>query len=96
MDKIALALFAPVLNFVSCSKMTTHFALNIINRAVLETDNDQVSYHLFLCENIVLECNDTFNSIEIDANLHLPNSVISRTGKPHPIRVHPRRRFYSN
>jgi hypothetical protein len=60
--------------------VSTHFASNTINRAVRETENSEVTYDIFLTENIVLEFNNNLEITDIDDDSELPNSVI-----PQPI-----------
>ncbi|MEM0518325.1 PepSY-like domain-containing protein [Aequorivita flava] len=54
----------------------THFAPNSINRAIRETENNEVSYDVFLNENIILEFNGDLEITAIDDDSQLPNSVI--------------------
>lgn len=56
--------------------VTTHFPNSSIIRAIKETDDNVISYELYLSENVELTFNDAFQIIEIDGASQLPDSVI--------------------
>jgi len=56
--------------------VTTHFPNSSIIRAIKETDDNMISYELYLSENVELTFNDAFQIIEIDGASQLPDSVI--------------------
>jgi len=56
--------------------VTTHFPNSSIIRAIKETDDNMISYELYLSENVELTFNDAFQITEIDGTSQLPDSVI--------------------
>ncbi len=56
--------------------VTTHFPNSTIVRAIKETDENVITYELYLSENVELTFNNTFQIIEIDGTTQLPDSVI--------------------
>ena len=56
--------------------ISTHFASNTINSAISETENNEITYDVFLSDNIILEFNKNFEITDIDDDSQLPNSVI--------------------
>ncbi|AFL81441.1 Protein of unknown function (DUF2874) [Aequorivita sublithincola DSM 14238] len=59
--------------------ITTHFGGNSILRAIKETENNVISYELFLTGNFELTFNQAFAIIEIDGEYQLPDSVIPQS-----------------
>lgn len=58
----------------------THFPTNTIVRAVKDTEDNTITYDIYLSENVNLEFNSALKIIDIDGINELPNSVI-----PQPI-----------
>ena len=57
----------------------THFPSNTIVRAEKDTENNTITYEIYLNENINLEFNSTSEIIDIDGVIQLPNSVIPQS-----------------
>ncbi|MGO3708158.1 MAG: PepSY-like domain-containing protein [Mesonia hippocampi] len=58
------------------SYIETHFPSNTIVRAEKDTENNTITYEIYLNDNINLEFNSTSEIIDIDGVIQLPNSVI--------------------
>lgn len=56
--------------------ISTHFPNSSIIRAIKETDDNVVSYEVYLSEGFELTFNSSFEIIEIEGDTQLPNSVI--------------------
>lgn len=56
--------------------VTTHFPSNTIDRAVMDTENNLITYDIYLSGNVELEFNSAFEIIDIDGRAQLPDSVI--------------------
>jgi len=54
----------------------THFPSNTIDRAVMDTEHNVVTYDIYLSGNVELEFNSDLEIIEIDGRAQLPDSVI--------------------
>ncbi len=63
-----------IINFIN-----THFGNSTIVKAVKETEDNQITYEVYLSGNVQLEFNEAFETIEIDAVTALPNSVIPQS-----------------
>ena len=61
------------------SYIETHFSSNRIVRAEKDTENNTITYEIYLNENINLEFNSTSEIIDIDGVIQLPNSVIPQS-----------------
>ncbi len=61
------------------SYIETHFSSNTIVRAEKDTENNTITYEIYLNENINLEFNSTSEIIDIDGVIQLPNSVIPQS-----------------
>ena len=57
----------------------THFPSNTIVRAEKDTENNTITYEIYLNENINLEFDSASNIIDIDGVIQLPNSVIPQS-----------------
>lgn len=54
----------------------THFPSNSILSVEKDTENNSITYEVYLSENINLEFNSELDIIDIDARTQLPNSVL--------------------
>jgi hypothetical protein len=54
----------------------THFPSNTIIRVEKDTENNIITYDIYLSENINLDFNSAFDIIDIDGVIQLPSSVI--------------------
>ena len=57
----------------------THFPSNTIVRAEKDTENNTITYEIYLNENINLEFDSASNIIDVDGVIQLPNSVIPQS-----------------
>ena len=57
----------------------THFPSNTIVRAEKDTENNTITYEIYLSENINLEFDSASNIIDVDGVIQLPNSVIPQS-----------------
>ena len=57
----------------------THFPSNTIVRAEKDTENNTITYEIYLNENINLEFDSASNIIDGDGVIQLPNSVIPQS-----------------
>ena len=57
----------------------THFPSNTIVRAEKDTENNTITYEIYLNENINLEFNSASEITDIDGIIQLPNSVIPQS-----------------
>ncbi|MGR7814043.1 PepSY-like domain-containing protein [Lacinutrix undariae] len=53
-----------------------HFPSNTTNTVIEDTDDNVITYEVYLSESVQLEFNSNFEIIEIDSLYQLPNSVI--------------------
>ncbi|MBQ4915915.1 PepSY-like domain-containing protein [Maribacter sp. MMG018] len=61
------------------SYITDHFGENMILNAEKETENNEVTYEIYLTDNTNLEFNSDLDIIDIDGTSKLPDSVIPAT-----------------
>lgn len=59
--------------------VSTYFADRTFNRAEMETENNETSYHVFFDGNLRLEFNGTYEIVDIDDDDVLPDSVIPQS-----------------
>ncbi|WP_052958730.1 PepSY-like domain-containing protein [Maribacter thermophilus] len=58
------------------SYITDHFGENMILNAEKETENNEVTYEIYLTDNTNLEFNSDLDIVDIDGTSKLPDSVI--------------------
>lgn len=56
--------------------ITEHFSTNTTNIVIEDTDDNVITYEVYLSESVQLEFNSNFEIIEIDSLYQLPDSVI--------------------
>lgn len=59
--------------------VSLHFESNPISRAVKDSENNTLTYDIYLNGNIDLEFNEALDVIEIDSAIQLPNSVVPQS-----------------
>ncbi|TQD40610.1 PepSY-like domain-containing protein [Haloflavibacter putidus] len=60
-----------ILDFIN-----THFASSTLIKAIKETEDNQITYEIYLSGNVQLEFNQALEVVEIDSLTALPNSVL--------------------